>query len=135
MPNASLAEAKATHGFFPLINHAQFVDSHRRSVRNARGETRRCRLIPCRQTNALGKFPNIRLGHLRFDQWTANLEFTSSLSSRTVVTGVVEIIAVDDVTKAALQRNVLEFRIQLVLAEVATVRWILNVIRVRHLFR
>src|ERR1044071_6376274 len=67
MPHAGLAEAKGSHDSFTLIDHPQLLDSNRRAVRNPRRQTRRRRLIPCRQTVMLRQRADFRLTEFRFD--------------------------------------------------------------------
>ena len=120
MAHAADAEPERAERLLRPLDHAQLLVGHFAVIRNARRQTRRCRLVPRRDAGLPRQLANLLLGQIDFVQRAAHAKLARRLAAGTIVAAIVRVVAVDD-DGVALGRDSAEVRVQLVLAVVAAV--------------
>src|SRR5438093_1635369 len=121
MPHAADTEAEVAQHVFGTLDHAQLLVGHLGMVRNARGETRRCGLVPCRQARAAGKLADFSLGQIHLVERAAHAELSCRRPARAIVTTVVGVVAVEDDRNAAIAGDARQRGVQLAFAVVTAI--------------
>src|SRR2546421_623596 len=83
----------------------------------------------------MGKLANFGFRQLRFDQRTSNFEFRTGFAARAIVSGIIQIVAVDDISKSTLNGHFMQSGVEVLFAEITAVCWVCRVVRVAHLAR
>src|SRR5690606_36915040 len=135
MPDAELAEAESAQVVLRALHHGQALTRDGEPVRQARGETRRCRLVPGRETERMREHADVLLRESCLLDWRANAVLERGLCTGPVVARVVGVRAIDNRSNAVFIRDRAQPPPQLALAEVAAVRRVRRIARVVQLVR
>src|SRR5688572_15053227 len=114
-------ESQRAKNLFSLVDHAELFDGNGRAIGNPRGQAGGGRLVPCGKSMVFRQLPDFFLSQSGFDEGAADFQFRASLPARTVIAGIVQVVAVNYVAKSTLHSHPLEQGVQLVFTEVATI--------------
>src|ERR1044071_1122351 len=130
MTHAHLTHAELANETFRAIDLRQRLQSYRRAVRDARGETCESRLVPRRQSHSARQFPHLSLIEIRIDERRDHMLLDCCSASGPPIAEIVNIQTVKHRCQPFGARELSDTRIHFSLAEIATIRRVREIVLV-----